>query len=86
MSGATAQADPHAGHDMSNMPAAAPAVALRMRDLKSGYNLQTAAEAEIELNLITITRPLAVTLEELRRACAAVNDRFLSIRAAATPV
>jgi arginine utilization protein RocB len=61
--------------------AAAPPVALRMRDLKSGYNLQTVAEAEVELNLITITRPLSETLGELRRvALAALADLLRSMR------
>jgi arginine utilization protein RocB len=60
---------------------AAPPVALRMRDLKSAYNLQTAAEAEVELNLITITRPLGETLDGLRRvALAALADLLRSMR------
>ncbi len=53
--------------DCSGGHAAAPPVALRIRDLKSVYNLQTVAEAEVELNLITISRPLSVTLDCLRR-------------------
>ncbi len=61
--------------------AAAPPVALRMRDLKSGYNLQTVAEAEVELNFITITRPLSETLDELRRvALAALADLLRSMQ------
>jgi len=67
--------------DCAGGQAAAPPVALRMRDLKSAYNLQTAVEAEVELNLITITRPLAETLEELRRvAGAALADLLRSMR------
>jgi arginine utilization protein RocB len=57
--------------------AAAPPVALRMRDLKSGYNLQTVAEAEVELNLITITRPLSETLDGLRRVALAALAELL---------
>jgi arginine utilization protein RocB len=53
--------------DRADGAVAAPAVALRLRDLKPGYNVQTAAEAMVELNLITIVRPLAETLDELRR-------------------
>ncbi len=53
--------------DRAGGHAAAPPVALRMRDLRPGYSLQTTAEAEVELNLITITRPLDETLDELRR-------------------
>jgi arginine utilization protein RocB len=53
----------------------APPVALRMRDLKGAYNLQTAAE--VELNLITITRPLSETLGELRRVALATLAELL---------
>jgi arginine utilization protein RocB len=53
--------------DRAGESVAAPAVALKLRDLKPGYNVQTAAEAVVELNLITITRSLAETLDELRR-------------------
>jgi len=53
--------------DCAGGQATPPPVALRLRDLKSGYNLQTVAEAEVELNLITIARPLAETLDCLRQ-------------------
>lgn len=43
-----------------------PAVTLRLRDLKSEYNVQTAREAMIEFNVITVTRPLEATLDLLR--------------------
>jgi len=39
-----------------------PPVALRLRDLKEEYNIQTAREAWVEFNLITVSRPLAGTL------------------------
>jgi arginine utilization protein RocB len=47
-----------------------PAVALRLRDLKTGYDVQTAIEAVAEFNLLTVARPLAETLEALRAATA----------------
>ena len=37
-----------------------PPVALRLRDLKQEYNIQTAREAWVEFNLITASRPLAL--------------------------
>jgi arginine utilization protein RocB len=43
-----------------------PAVALRLRDLKERYDLQTAVEAELELNLLTCGRTLAATFDVLR--------------------
>jgi arginine utilization protein RocB len=46
--------------------AGAPPVVLRLRDLKQRYDVQTAVESEIELNLITSRRPLGQTLEMLR--------------------
>ncbi len=67
--------------DRAGESVAAPAVALKLRDLKPGYNVQTAAEAVVELNLITITRPLAQTLEELRRvALDALSSLVRSMR------
>ena len=47
-----------------------PAVALRMRDLKRRYDLQTVAEAEVELSLLTFERPLERTFELLRELAA----------------
>ena len=67
--------------DRSGHQAGTPPVALRMRDLKPGRGLQTAAEAEVELKLATITRPLAETLDELRRvAQGALGDLMRSMR------
>ena len=43
-----------------------PPVALRMRDIKPRYDVQTALEAEVELNVMTFDRPLNDTLERLR--------------------
>ena len=52
-----------------------PPVVLRLRDLKEGYNVQTAREAVIELNLMTLARPLEPTLETVRSAVhAAIAD------------
>jgi arginine utilization protein RocB len=44
-----------------------PPVALRMRDLKAGYDVQTAAEAAVELNLLSYGRGIGETLQVLRR-------------------
>jgi len=58
-----------------------PPVALRLRDLKPRYDVQTALEAEIELNLITFERPLAATLEVLRKEIvAAMGERARAMR------
>ncbi len=54
----------------------APAVALRLRDLKSGYNLQTAAEAVAEINLVTFARPLAETMHQLREVAIEALDEW----------
>jgi arginine utilization protein RocB len=43
-----------------------PPVALGMRDTKSRYDVQTALEVEVELNLVTYQRPLGRTMEMLR--------------------
>ena len=48
---------------------AAPPVTLRLRDLKLEYNVQTAREAYVEFNLITVRRPLARTLDLVRTEC-----------------
>jgi arginine utilization protein RocB len=67
--------------DCAGGQTAAPAVALRLRDLKTRYDLQTALEAEVELNLVSVTRPLPETLEELRRvALAAIAELLRSMR------
>ncbi|MBI5709756.1 MAG: hypothetical protein HZC42_05525, partial [Candidatus Eisenbacteria bacterium] len=61
--------------------AGVPPVALRLRDLKAGYNVQTAVEAEVELNLLAFARPLAETLEALRaEALAALEDLVRAMR------
>jgi arginine utilization protein RocB len=44
-----------------------PPVALRLRDLKSAYNAQTAAEAVAELNLLSFGRTVEETMALLRR-------------------
>ena len=50
--------------------AGSPPVVLRLRDLKPRYDVQTALEAVIELNLITCQRPLTATLAALKRVTA----------------
>ena len=54
-----------------------PPVALRLRDLKDTYNIQTAIEAWVEFNLITVSRPLAETLECLRAEVMKALDELL---------
>jgi arginine utilization protein RocB len=67
--------------DCAGGQSAPPPVALRMRDLKSVYNLQTVAEAEVELNVISLSRPLAETLDGLRRvALEALAELLRSMR------
>jgi arginine utilization protein RocB len=52
-----------------------PAVALRLRDLKSGYNVQTAVEAAAELNLMGYARTTDEVMATLRGVVAeAVED------------
>jgi arginine utilization protein RocB len=52
-----------------------PPVALRLRDVKPRYDVQTALEAEVELNLLAFERPLSRVLELLRsEVSAAVAD------------
>lgn len=52
-----------------------PPVALRMRDVKSRYDVQTALEAEVELNFMAFERPLDQILERLRsEVAAAIQD------------
>ncbi|HET9326860.1 MAG TPA: M20/M25/M40 family metallo-hydrolase [Candidatus Eisenbacteria bacterium] len=57
-----------------------PPVALRLRDVKPRYDVQTALEAEIELNVLAFERPLASLIEILRgevsAALADVGDRM----------
>jgi arginine utilization protein RocB len=53
----------------------APPVALRLRDVKSRYDVQTALEAEVELNVLAFERPLSQLIEILRHeVIAALED------------
>jgi arginine utilization protein RocB len=45
----------------------APPVLLRLRDLKPGYDTQTALDAVIELNLLSFARPVEENLSRVRR-------------------
>jgi arginine utilization protein RocB len=54
----------------------APAVALRLRDLKSEYNVQTAAEAMAELNLLSYGRTVDATMQALRRVALDVLEEI----------
>lgn len=60
-----------------------PAAVLRARDLKPRYDVQTAREAVVELNLLTLGRPLADTLARLERcvreALAEVGDSMRAL-------
>ncbi len=53
-----------------------PAVALRLRDLKSEYSVQTATEAVAELNLMSFARPIAETLRQLREVAVEALDEW----------
>lgn len=58
-----------------------PPVALRMRDLKSGYNLQTPVEAVAELNVVSLARPVEETLARAHaEAEAALGDLLGAMR------
>jgi len=58
-----------------------PPVALRVRDLKPVYNLQTAVEAVAELNIVMLDRPLDETLERAVAECeAAASDLLAAMR------
>src|SRR5258706_6973807 len=46
---------------------APPPVVLRLRGLKSGYDVQTAAEAVVELNLLSYGRGIGETMQALKR-------------------
>ncbi len=52
-----------------------PAVLLRLRDLKPAYDVQTAPEAVVELNLLTCRRSVEETVEAVRRAAAEALTR-----------
>ena len=62
---------------LDGAPAVAP-VALALRDLKPEYNAQTAAEAVVELNLMTAGRGVAETLETLRQVVREALDEVAS--------
>jgi arginine utilization protein RocB len=57
-----------------------PPVALRLRDVKPRYDVQTSLEAEVELNLLAFERPLERTLDlletEVKQALADVGSRM----------
>ncbi|HYM82158.1 MAG TPA: M20/M25/M40 family metallo-hydrolase [Candidatus Limnocylindria bacterium] len=63
----------------------APPVVLRLRDLKEAYNVQTAREAVIELNAMTMARPLATTLEAVRGVVVEALRDFVRTRHARSP-
>jgi len=53
----------------------APPVALRLRDVKPRYDVQTALEAEVELNVLAFERPLREVIEILsHEVSAAIED------------
>lgn len=58
-----------------------PASLLRLRDLKAGYDAQTAPEAEIELNVLTLGRPLEDVLERVRSLAVAAAAELAQARA-----
>lgn len=53
-----------------------PPVALKLRDLKPGYNVQTAGEAVIEWNVLTSARPLEATLALVERETRAALEQL----------
>jgi arginine utilization protein RocB len=59
-----------------------PPVALRLRDLKPGYDAQTALEAELELNLLACRRPVAEALVRLRAEAGRALERLAGRMAA----
>jgi arginine utilization protein RocB len=76
----TSEALVDAGGDRHGVPP----VALRLRDLKEGYNLQTAVEAAAELNLVTLARPLDETLSRVQAECeAGLADVLAAMRSLA---
>lgn len=54
---------------------------LRLRDSKAGYDAQTALEAEVELNVLTLVRPLDDVLERVRSLAAAAAAELAQARA-----
>lgn len=58
-----------------------PAALLKLRDLKTGYDTQTAPEAEIELNLLTFGRPIDDVLERVRALALAAATELAQARA-----
>ena len=64
-----------------------PPVALQLRDRKPRYDVQTALETEIELNVLTYRRSPAATLEAVRaETVAAMLERERAMAALATSV
>ena len=57
-----------------------PPVILRLRDLKTEYNVQTALEAWVEFNVITIQRPLEETFLALRHEAGQAMQEVLRRR------
>ena len=55
-----------------------PAVALRLRDLKEDYNIQTAREAWVEFILITVARPLDETFRSAKSEAMQALHELLS--------
>lgn len=53
-----------------------PPVALKLRDLKRGYNVQTAAEAVMEWNVLSFARPLDRTMAAIEREVRAALDEL----------
>ena len=64
-----------------------PPVALQLRDRKPRYDVQTALEAEVELNLLTYRRSLAATFEAVRaEVVAAMHERERAMASLAVAV
>lgn len=53
-----------------------PPVALKLRDLKPAYDVQTAAEAVIEWNVLGVARPLEETLARIERETRSALDQL----------
>ena len=62
-----------------------PPVALRLRDLKPGYDAQTCAEAVVELNLLSCGRGIEETLEALRQVVRGALDEVAARMDALAP-
>lgn len=62
--------------DAWNGRLAPPPVALRLRDLKARYDVQTAGEALMEWNVLSYARPLETTLAQIERETRASLDEL----------